>query len=56
MSGTPSFVRLGPEGIVRHYQSGYTVDSEFCIDGWGWQGRKRAAASAAKPAGAERRH
>ena len=56
MSGTPSFVLLGPDGIVQRYQSGYTVKSGLRIDGWSWQGRKRAAAPAEKPTEAERRH
>ena len=56
MSGTPSLVLLGPDGIVQHCQSGDTVESGLRIDGGSWQGRERAAAPAEKPAEAERRH
>ncbi len=44
VSGTPSFVLVDPDGIVRLYQTGYTLDGGLRVDGWTFDGRKRAAA------------
>jgi thiol-disulfide isomerase/thioredoxin len=43
VSGTPSFVIVDPDGIVRLYQTGYTLDGGLHVDGWTYEGRKRAA-------------
>ncbi|MEB2285311.1 MAG: hypothetical protein B6D46_12810 [Polyangiaceae bacterium UTPRO1] len=45
VSGTPSFVLVDPDGVVRFYQTGYTVESGLHVDGWTFAGRKRAAAA-----------
>jgi thiol-disulfide isomerase/thioredoxin len=45
VSGTPSFVLLGPDGRVVTQWTGYTPDKGLQIDGWTWAGR------AAPPAG-----
>jgi len=36
VSGTPTFVLVDSDGIVRHYQAGYRVDNGLRIDGWRW--------------------
>jgi hypothetical protein len=43
VSGTPSFVIVDPDGIVRLYQSGYTMDGGLHVDGWTFDGRPRSA-------------
>jgi hypothetical protein len=47
VSGTPSFVLVDPDGIVRLHQTGYTPDGGLHVDGWTFNGRKRAPAPAA---------
>ncbi len=47
VSGTPSFVMVDPDGIVRLYQTGYTLDGGLHVDGWTFNGRKREAAALA---------
>jgi thiol-disulfide isomerase/thioredoxin len=47
VSGMPSFVLVDPDGIVRLYQTGYTVDGGLHVDGWTFNGQKRAAAPVA---------
>jgi thiol-disulfide isomerase/thioredoxin len=47
VSGTPSFVIVDPDGIVRLYQTGYTADGGLHVDGWTYNGKKRVAAPAA---------
>lgn len=47
VSGTPSFVIVDPDGIVRLYQTGYTVDGGLHVDGWTFDGKRRAALPAA---------
>ncbi len=47
VSGTPSFVMVDPDGIVRLYQTGYTLDGGIHVDGWTYDGRKRAAVAPA---------
>ncbi|MCC6847725.1 MAG: redoxin domain-containing protein [Deltaproteobacteria bacterium] len=49
VSGTPSFVIVDPDGVVRLYQTGYTVDGGLHVDGWTFNGRKRAAAPSPAP-------
>jgi thiol-disulfide isomerase/thioredoxin len=43
VSGTPTFVIVDPEAIVQFYQTGYTGDGGLHVDGWTYDGRKRAA-------------
>jgi thiol-disulfide isomerase/thioredoxin len=45
VSGTPSFVLVDTDGVVRLYQTGYTVDGGLRVDGWTFNGRTRAAAA-----------
>jgi len=47
VSGTPSFVIVDPDGIVRLYQTGYTADGGLHVDGWTFNGKKREAAPVA---------
>ncbi len=44
VSGTPSFVIVDPDGIVRLYQTGFTPDGGLHVDGWTYNGKKRVAA------------
>jgi thiol-disulfide isomerase/thioredoxin len=37
VSGTPTFVLVDGEGIVRHYQTGYAPEKGLGIEGWQWQ-------------------
>lgn len=55
VSGTPSFVIVDPEGVVRLYQTGFTVEAGLRVDGWTYNGRKRAAAPVADPSPAKKR-
>ncbi len=43
VSGTPSFVIVDGDGIVRLYQSGYTADGGLHVDGWSFDGKPRSA-------------
>jgi len=54
VSGTPSFVIVDPDGVVRLYQTGYTLDGGLHVDGWTFDGRKRAAAESPAPAPARK--
>jgi len=56
VSGTPSFVIVDPEGVVRLYQTGYTVDGGLHVDGWTYNGKKRAAAPAAPTPSPAKKH
>jgi thiol-disulfide isomerase/thioredoxin len=38
VSGTPTFVLVDGDGVVRHFQTGYKVDEGLRIDGWQWNG------------------
>jgi thiol-disulfide isomerase/thioredoxin len=38
VSGMPTFVLVDADGVVRHYQAGYTVQKGLQVDGWKWQG------------------
>jgi len=38
VSGTPTFVLVDRDGIVRHYQTGYKVEEGLRVDGWHWDG------------------
>lgn len=49
VSGTPSFVLVDPDGIVRLYQTGFNVEAGLHVDGWTFNGKKRAAAQVAPP-------
>ena len=46
VSGTPTFVLVDAQGIVRHYQTGYVVRDGLGVEGWRWQDTK---ASDARP-------
>ncbi len=39
VSGTPSFVLVGPDGKVQSTSTGYRPDRGLEIDGWAWSGR-----------------
>ncbi len=41
VSGTPTFVLVDADGTVRHFQTGYKLDSGLGIDGWQWEGAAR---------------
>jgi thiol-disulfide isomerase/thioredoxin len=41
VSGTPTFVLVDGEGVVRHYQSGYSLARGLTVDGWQWNGAAR---------------
>ena len=45
VSGTPSFVLVDPDAVVRFYQTGFTVAAGLRIDGWTFNGQKRSAAA-----------
>jgi thiol-disulfide isomerase/thioredoxin len=36
VSGTPTFVLVDSDGVVRHYQTGYKVEEGLRIDDWQW--------------------
>jgi thiol-disulfide isomerase/thioredoxin len=38
VSGTPTFVLVDRDGVVRHYQIGYKIEDGLRIDGWQWTG------------------
>jgi thiol-disulfide isomerase/thioredoxin len=38
VSGTPTFVLVDSDGVVRHYQTGYKVEEGLRVDGWQWSG------------------
>jgi thioredoxin-related protein len=38
VSGTPTFVLVDGDGVVRHFQTGYKVDEGLRVDGWQWNG------------------
>jgi thiol-disulfide isomerase/thioredoxin len=38
VSGTPTFVLVDSDGVVRHYQTGYKVEEGLRVDGWQWNG------------------
>ena len=43
VSGTPTFVLVDGEGVIRAYDVGYTLSSGLPIAGWTWSGRAPAA-------------
>jgi len=43
VSGTPTFVLVDGNGIVRQYATGYAPAKGLGIDGWKWSGRNAAA-------------
>jgi hypothetical protein len=47
VSGTPTFVLVDGEGVVRQYQSGYRPELGLRIDGW--KSTAQAAPNAAAP-------
>jgi thiol-disulfide isomerase/thioredoxin len=50
VSGLPTFVYVDGNGVVRHYQSGYTRKLGLQIDGWKWEPEgKQADAGDAAP-------
>jgi thiol-disulfide isomerase/thioredoxin len=38
VSGTPTFVLVDGDGVVRHFQTGYKVEEGLRVDGWQWNG------------------
>jgi thiol-disulfide isomerase/thioredoxin len=36
VSGTPTFVLVDGAGVVRHYQTGYSVEEGLLVGGWQW--------------------
>ena len=38
VSGTPTFVLVDSDGVVRHYQTGYKVEEGLRVDDWQWNG------------------
>jgi len=38
VSGTPTFVLVDGDGVVRHFQTGYKVNEGLRVDGWQWNG------------------
>jgi len=46
VSGTPTFVLVDGNGIVRSYSTGYSQAKGLGIDGWSWAGRDTKAARA----------
>jgi thioredoxin-related protein len=38
VSGTPTFVLVDRDGVVRHYQTGYNIEDGLRVDGWQWAG------------------
>ncbi len=47
VSGTPTFVLIDGKGVVRHYQSGYTLERGLQIEGWKAVASRKPAAPAA---------
>jgi len=43
VSGTPTFVLIDEKGIVRHYQTGYSMAKGLTIEGWKWDGAVKQA-------------
>jgi len=39
ISGTPTIVIVGEDGVIRHRQVGYSVNEGLKVDGWHWSGR-----------------
>ena len=39
VSGTPTFVLVDGEGVVRSYSVGYTPAKSLGIEGWTWSGK-----------------
>jgi thioredoxin-related protein len=39
VSGTPTFVLIDGQGIVRSYSTGYSSEKGVGIDGWSWRDR-----------------
>jgi thiol-disulfide isomerase/thioredoxin len=42
VSGTPSFVLVDGEGVIRSYSVGYSPAKSLGIEGWTWSGRTPA--------------
>ncbi len=55
VSGTPSFVIVDPDGVVRLYQTGYTVDGGLHVEDWTFGGKKRAAMTPAPESSPKRK-
>jgi len=43
VSGTPTFVLVDEHGVVRYYQTGYSLAKGLTIDGWKWSGAVKQA-------------
>jgi thiol-disulfide isomerase/thioredoxin len=43
VSGTPTFVLIDAEGVVRHYHSGYNPQRGLGIEGWEYEARRQKA-------------
>jgi hypothetical protein len=39
VSGTPTFVLVDGEGVIRSYSVGYSAAKSLGIDGWTWSGK-----------------
>lgn len=46
VSGTPTFVLIDGQGIIRSYAVGYSATTGLPIDGWTWSGRTAKAGAA----------
>ncbi|GIW41462.1 MAG: hypothetical protein KatS3mg076_2039 [Candidatus Binatia bacterium] len=56
VSGTPTFVLVDENGVVRHYQAGYDLRKGLTVEGWKWGGAEllgRAEPVEGKPISAE---
>jgi len=45
VSGTPTFVLVDGEGVVRHYHTGYNLQTGLGIEGWDYKAEKQKAAA-----------
>ncbi len=43
VSGTPTFVMVDGDGVIRSYSVGYTPAKGLGVDGWSWSGRNASA-------------
>jgi hypothetical protein len=43
VSGTPTFVLVDGDGVVRHQATGYAKKKGLAIDGWRWDEAPTAA-------------
>jgi len=50
VSGTPTFVLVDGDGLIRSYSVGYTRATGLPFDGWSWSGKPSGGPDAAPPA------